>query len=137
MKKLLAIAASTLMLVAQQAHAVGTSPAVVYSNLLWNISSNAAPFSACNQMLLDGTGNLNTTNKFVAYGALNCAGGVGLATTGTGYIGVNGSFNMTLTASGGSQLVCGNLSSNTLSGICAVVNSSGYQIGTALISYQP
>ena len=136
MKKLLAVAASTLLLFTQQAHAFGASPAIVYTNLLWNVSGHAAPFSSCNQMILDATGNLNTTNKLVAYGVLNCSS-VGYAASGTAYIGNNGTFNMTVTISGGAQLVCGNLSTNSLSGTCAIINSSGFQTGTAFISYVP
>ena len=137
MKNLSAAAASILILLAQQAHAVSVSPAIIYSNLFWNISSNVAPLSTCNNMVLDGIGNLSTTSRFVAYGTLNCPGLGGLAATGTAYIGGNGLFNMNLTFSGGSQLVCGNLSSNTLSGTCSVFNSSGSQTGTAFIGYVP
>lgn len=73
MKKLLAIAASLVFLVGQQAHAFGVSPAVVYSNLNWNFSSSVAGLSACNNMRLDGTGNLAASTSLIAYGAINCS----------------------------------------------------------------
>ena len=124
-------------LLTQQVHAYGVAPAVVYTNMTWNVSTNAAPLLPCNNMVLDGTGSPSTSTRFVAYGTLNCPGIGGLAATGTAYIGTNGSFNMTLTFAGGSQMVCGNLSFNTLTGTCAVYNSAGTQIGTAFIGYVP
>lgn len=138
MRKILSIAAALSVFLSQQVSAFGVSPAVIYTNLNWNFSTNVAGLSACNNLVLDGTGNLATTTRFVAYGGLNCPGlGGGLAATGTGYIGTNGLFNMTLTFAGGSQLVCGNLNSNTLSGTCSVFNASGFQTGTAFIGYIP
>ena len=137
MKKLLAVAATTLLLVSQQAHAFGATPAIIYTNLVWNVSGNAVPFSSCNQMILDASGNLNTTNKLVAYGALNCPNGTGYAATGTAYLANNGTFNLTITLAGGAQLVCGGLSTNSLSGTCTIVNSFGSVAGTAFISYVP
>ena len=137
MKKLLSISAALSILLSPQAHAFGTSPAIVYSNLFWNVSSNAAPVSTCNTMVLDGTGNLATTSRLVAYGTLNCPGIGSLAATGTAYIGVNGLFNIILTIAGGSQLICSNLSSTTLSGSCFVFNSVNTLIGTAVIGYVP
>lgn len=136
MRKFLSIAAGLLFLLSQQAHAFGVSPAVVYSNLNWNVSSNVPGLTSCNNMRLDGNGNLATSNAFVAYGAVNCAG-FGYSATGSGYIGSDGSFNMTLTFAAGAQLVCSRLNSNTLTGTCAVYNSAGSQIGTAFIGYAP
>lgn len=138
MEKLFSVAASLLFLVGQQAHAFGVSPAAVYNDLTWNFSSNVAGISSCNSMRLDGNGNLAVSSKFVAYGAINCpALGGGYAATGSGYLGTDGSFNMTLTFGAGNQLACVRMNASTLSGTCNVFNSSGTQIGTAVIGFVP
>lgn len=138
MKKLFAVAASLVFLVGQQAHAFGVGPAVVYNDLTWNFSSNVSGLSSCNSMRLDGNGNLAASSKFVAYGGINCpALGGSYAATGSGYLGTDGTFNMTLTFGAGNQLLCLRINASTLSGTCNVFNSSGTQIGTAAIGYVP
>ena len=138
MKKLSAVAASLLSLLAQQAHAFGVSPALVYSNLNWNFSSTVSGISSCNNMRLDGSGNLAVSTSLLAYGAINCpAIGIGYSVTGSAFIDVNGLFNMSLTFGPGNQLICARLSQVTLSGVCSVLNASGAQVGTAFIGYVP
>lgn len=136
MKKPLAVAASLVFLVCQQANAFGVGPAVVYNDLIWGFSSNVTGLSSCTNLRIDGNGNLAASNKFLAYGGINCPGlGGAYQSTGSGYIDTDGLFNMTLTFGAGAQLSCARLNSSTLSGICAVFNSSGTQIGTATINY--
>lgn len=138
MRKLLSIAVGLVFLLSQQAHAFGVSPAVVYTNLNWNFSSNVAGLTACNNMRLDGSGNMGTSNILMAYGGVNCPAINGsYSATGSAYIGIDGSFNMTLNFAAGAQLVCVRLNGNTLSGTCAVFSSAGSQIGTAVIGYVP
>ena len=89
-------------------------------------------------MRLDGSGNLAASTSLLVYGAINCpAIGIGYSATGSGFIDVNGLFNMSLTFGPGIQLICARLSQVTLSGVCSVINSSGTQIGTAVIGYVP
>lgn len=136
MKKRLLIAATLALVIGQQAHASGVAQALVYTNLNWNFSSNAGGLQTCNNMRLDGSGNLAVSSAFVAYGVINC-GSFGYGTTGSGYIGNDGTFNMTLNSASGGQMVCARLNAATMSGTCSVFNSVGAQIGTAFIGYVP
>lgn len=138
MRKVLSIAIALSVFLSQYAFAFGVNPAIVYSNLNWNFSSAVGGLSTCNNMRLDGSGNLSVSTSLLAYGAINCpAIGIGYAVTGSAFIDNLGMFNMSLTFGPGNQLICARLSQVSLSGVCSVVNASGVQIGTAVIGYVP
>lgn len=131
--KVYAIAAA-LLLAAGQSVAVTQGATTTFAGVTWATSTQVSGLSACTQLYVDISGDVANSKSFIAYGALNCpALNGGYAATGVGYIGTNGSFNMTLTIGAGNQIACTNLAG--FSGTCSVYGPSGNYLGPVQVTF--
>jgi hypothetical protein len=136
-KTLLVAITSISLLATGPAMAIGYGTASVYSGVSWSLSSSVSGLQGCNQLYMDASGDFAQATGFVLYGAVNCPSfGGGYAAVGPGYFGTQGAFNMTINFGSGSQIICGNLNGSTLSGVCGVYNSTGFQLGTVRLTLQ-
>jgi hypothetical protein len=118
-----------------QAQTLGT--AQTYSNIVFSFSttlkSGSADYTVCNELRVDATGDFVHSTKFVVYGVLNCASSAtGYTAAGSGYIGFNGSINMSLLLGTGLYLQCPTLVN--LVGNCDINNAAGVKVGSASLA---
>ena len=110
-------------------------PTYTFPGVTWAFSTNHAGFSACNTLFLDATGAVGNSDDFLMYGTLFCpAFGGAYANSGNAYFDSAGFFHMTIRLGTSHNLVCDNLSGNTLSGSCPIFDNFGGQTGTATIT---
>jgi len=111
------------------ANAFGVGTPTTFSKLIWTASFNAAGITGCNQLIFDATGDLVNSDTLVIAGALNC-GTVGFGMTGSVYLAIDGSLNITMNAATYTfycPRVVGWL------GACNIVDASGLLRGTGTI----
>lgn len=131
---LLALAAAVLPPVTSNASTFGSTS--TYSNILWTMSTSVSGFNLCNELRLDGSGDMANSNSFVISGALNCpAIGGAYGAVGSLYMSTDGTFNMNLLLGAGYALQCVRMIG--LSGMCVFSNAAGVQLGTGLLSFRP
>jgi hypothetical protein len=114
-------------------YTIGTTN--TYINLAWNLSGVGSPFSGCNELILDGVGDLTHGNKVTIYGVMNCpsqSGGYGVS--GVAYLGIDGTFNMTVNIGSIATIACPRLIG--LNGACTIYLSSGTTLGTASLFFK-
>lgn len=108
--------------------------ASTYSGIWWSLTTTIPGLTACNDLRLDGTGDLQNAASFVMSGALNCPalnGAYGVV--GSLYIGANSTFNMNLLIGSGTAIQCLNMIG--LSGNCVFSNSAGVVLGTGKLTF--
>lgn len=113
--------------------AMGVGTPQTYSKLVWNSAFGAGLFGTCQQMIFDATGDLANSSNLVLYGTINCAGG-GFGMTGSLYIAVDGTMNISI-MSAGHLISCPRVASYV--GNCTVFDASGFARATGLISLIP
>lgn len=112
-----------------------TSPST-YSGLAWtgNISATGIP-SSCNDLRLDATADFSNGYGITVSGFLNCpAISSSYVVYGAGILTAGNKLNLALTFGNGNTFICQEFVS--LSGSCAVYNSSGASIGTATFVFK-
>ncbi|HSI49804.1 MAG TPA: hypothetical protein VLA61_16150 [Ideonella sp.] len=106
-----------------------------YAGLAWGFSSGHPGFSTCSTLFLDATGDVYNSDNYSIYGQLYCPSLNGsYASVGNAYFDSFNGFHMTIRLSVTHNLVCDNLSGNTLSGSCPIYDNLGVQTGTAFIN---
>lgn len=80
------------------ASAFGVGTPTTFSKLIWTASFNATGITGCNQLIFDATGDLTNSDTLVIAGALNCGSIGGFGMTGSVYLGIDGSLNITMSA---------------------------------------
>ncbi len=135
MKKMIsALVVAAMTACAMSAGAISVGPTTTYSGLTWTFSSNAVALAGCNQLLVDGSGDLTRGIALALSGALNCGVG-GYGVSGAGYFSSNGQFNMTVQIGVGVVMTCF-VPSATFSGTCTIWSSgTSGSIGTANIIF--
>lgn len=107
-----------------------------YGGLTWSVSTEAGNLAPCTQLLLNANGDLANTSALAVYGTYNCpALNGGYAASGVAYFGTDGTFNMTVNFGTGWQLGCVRISSATLTGQCAIYDSTGTYRGGAYLTF--
>jgi hypothetical protein len=134
--KKLAIMFLAALLASTAAHAQTLSNAYTYSGLTWALSTSTTGLTACNELVLDATGDVYNSDNFAVYGQLYCPSlGGSYAASGNAYFDSFNNFHMTVSLGVTYQMVCDNLSGATLSGSCPIYNNLGAQTGTAFITF--
>lgn len=106
-----------------------------YAGLAWGFSTGHAGFSTCSTLFLDATGDVYNSDNYSIYGQLYCPSLNGsYASVGNAYFDSFNGFHMTIRLSITHNLVCDNLSGNTLSGTCPIYDNQGNNTGFAVIS---
>lgn len=129
MRFLKAALAAAALGVCTTALAMNVGPALTYSKLVWTVSLNAPGLIGCQQLIFDATGDLDNSDTLGLAGALNCQNG-GYGMTGSLYLAVDGSLNISMLAAGYS-IVCPRVFG--WFGNCTVVDSAGFQRGVGFI----
>ena len=108
-----------------------------YSDLLWRVSTSVSGLGGCTELQVDATGDLLNSSKLSFFGALNCPlqQGGSYGVVGSGYFGVDGSFNMTLIIGSSTSLECVRLP-GSLTGSCAFYDTMGYRLGSAFLTFR-
>ena len=134
--KRLAAALLAALLASTAVQAQTLSNAYTYSGLTWAVSTGTTGLTACNELVLDATGDVYNSDNFVMAGQLYCPSlGGSYAASGNAYFDSFNNFHMTVSLGVVYQIVCDNLSGSTLSGSCPVYNNLGTQSGTAFITF--
>ena len=133
MKKLFGPLAIVLCMTTSNVAAFGVGTPQTYSKLVWAVSTSAAAFSNCTQLIIDATGDLINSNLLVLAGALNCTNGSGYAVAGALYTARDGSFSLMFTH-GGFTTFCPRIVD--FSGSCTTYDWAGTQRGTGALLLQ-
>lgn len=112
--------------------AISVGVPVTYTKLVWSFSTTSTAFAGCNQIIMDATGDLITSDYLVMAGALICGSGA-YVVSGAGYFGQSGSLNMTF-SHGGYLTTCARISG--FSGTCNTTDGTGALRGTGFIRLQ-
>jgi hypothetical protein len=128
--KIKKLAAAALAL-ASTAHAYNVGTPTTYSALVWATNLNAPLLIGCNQLIIDGTGDLTRSSILVVAGTLNCPSlGGGYGVTGSLYLGTDGTVNVTMVVAG-YTVACPRVIG--WNGACNVIDSQGTVRGTGSI----
>lgn len=135
MRTLYKLATAALLLLASVLAHAQTST-YTYPGLSWAVSTNAPGLGSCNELVLDATGAVYSSDNYSVYGQLYCPSlGGSYAASGNAYFDSFGNFHMTVALGVTYQLVCDNLSGSTFSGACPVYDNLGAQVGSANIAF--
>lgn len=132
MKKAMMAAAAALALCGQ-ASAMNVGTPQTYSRLVWTAAFSGGAFAGCNQVIFDATGDLVNSNSLSIYGTLNC-GTIGYGMTGSLYVAVDGTMNITMLV-GGQIISCPRVASWV--GNCTVFDANNVARAAAVISLIP
>ncbi len=134
LRKLAVFAALMVCLTAQAQRVYGYTN--TYSGLTWAFSTANTPgLTSCSDLVLDATGDFADGSSYAMHGQLYCPSlGGSYASSGVAYFDSSGGFHMTVSLSVSYQMVCDNLSGQTMSGSCPVYNNLGASVGTVFIS---
>lgn len=119
------------LVAAASAHAAGVGPPQTYSGVGWTMTSAGVPaLVPCTRLTLDATGDLVRSTTLSFAGTLNCPSlNAGYTVWGAGYVGNDGSLNITLSIAGQWTLSCSRLFG--LAGPCSIYDPLGIPRGTA------
>lgn len=130
MRKLLTFLVLVLLGVTGQAQNVVTS----YSSLQWSIATASTPYSSCNRLILDATGDFVAGSSFVLSGYLDCSVTGRILALGNGFFREDGTVTMRLRLPTGDQIFCNVL--DQLSGQCRMQNAATADLGSVSIIFR-
>lgn len=130
MRKLpIALALSFLCVTAQAQNAVSS-----FSSLQWSMETAYSPYSSCNRLILDASGDFVAGSSFVLSGFLDCATTGRAATLGNGFFRDDNTVTMRLRLPNGDQIFCNALSQ--LSGQCRMQDAATGDLGLVSLIFR-
>ncbi len=129
MKQLVPVLALACAAAHAPVHAFSVGVPVTFTKLVWSFSTTTSVFAGCNQIIMDATGDVVTSDYLVLAGALVC-GNSAYVVSGAAYFANTGSLNMSF-SHGGYTTTCGRISG--LSGTCSTYDGAGALRGTSFV----
>ncbi|MEO8653814.1 MAG: hypothetical protein ABI409_06795 [Ramlibacter sp.] len=105
-----------------------------FSSLQWSMETAYTPYSSCNRLILDASGDFVAGSSFVLSGFLDCATTGRVAALGNGFFRDAEAVTMRLRLPNGDQIFCNVL--NQLSGQCRMQNSATADLGLVSIIFR-